>query len=616
MKINEAFRNDSLKILFNAIAARDGISVVFDKTCEVPNANSKGLITLPSPSAVDAHIYWFYAMHELGHLLREMDWTYQGLPKKIDYKDELARSITNILIDYLEEKSFYGNYEGVDSILNVGRNHFIKKYCKMSNDKVAAHKESAPGSLLLSLVMAESELRQEWMGHLVEALPISEFNKKHFAEFSQAYVDINLKTRLNSILSSKDPVTVTVELVKDILAIISHKLPPSPEDGECEECKGTGKGKDGEPCKECGSEPCEACEGTGSDEDGEPCKECEGAGESVTKLHDTGDPAREDEGIGKVEASWTKTMEDLTPEQLTKLLEAIRERVTEIPDKPFEKIHGSGAKYIPWSSHTVHELEKDHPNYRPYMREAIASALGTSAVSKQIAKYLKAMVTESFTYGQKRGKLHQKNIHRLIGQKPMPGVSPSIFKKRNSSILKTDSAVSIVLDCSGSMSGARYFIGAACCVALSETLTGLGIIHEILGFTEDLHLESYVFKNFNTTFTKDKVLNVMANEKIRLMNNADGESVLWAAERLAKRKERSKLMIVLSDGYPSGCYTGDGHAYLKYVCELIEKQSPIDLVGIGISTTAVERFYSHYVIVNNPKDLDEVLFGVLKRFLT
>ena len=111
------------------------------------------------------------------------------------------------------------------------------------------------------------------------------------------------------------------------------------------------------------------------------------------------------------------------------------------------------------------------------------------------------------------------------------------------------------------------------------------------------------------------MLSVVSSSQVHMGCNADGESVLWAAERLAVRPESRKLLVVLSDGMPAGGFDGDGDAYLKHVCNLIETESPIDLVGIGIRTDAPERFYKHHQILHEAEKLDETLFTLLRNFL-
>jgi len=317
-------------------------------------------------------------------------------------------------------------------------------------------------------------------------------------------------------------------------------------------------------------------------------------------------------------------VDDVDAAGLEKIMKAMGKSLTDVlkaEPKREEYVGGwrsGAASYVPYAKTTEKNLEKDGTNgqTRDGYHRMIKSALGNSTVSKQIAKYLKAMSTESYTYGQKSGRIHQKNIHKLVNGKPQPGVQPGIFKRKNSSVLKTDTAITILMDTSGSMSGSKYAIASACCVALNETLTGLRVAHEILGFTEEYHPVHFVFKGYGTTMTKEKMLNVMSSRQVRMGCNADGESVMWAAERLAQRKEKRKLLIVLSDGMPAGGYAGDGDAYLKHVANMIETESNMDLIAVGIRSSAPQKFYRNYKILNDASKLDEVLFTLLREYLT
>lgn len=648
MKTNPALFNEALKKLFCAIADREGITVRFEDDCEDPHASKYRVITLPPPSAVAADRYWYYCFHELGHLLKEMDWSYGWLLEALnEAQNELALSLANIILDNVEEANFFGLYEGVDDILDSGRANFtLEHYLGIKDAQWEDVQENDPvSSLVYAVLFEDMEQRKTWMGTHMETLPSEAVTDKFLKKMTRAVREVDYYGRVGDIIHQHDPGKATLDLVNDLLDILDIPPVPPPEgsgegegEGEgggepCKACEGSGKGDDGEPCEVCGGsgkEPkkCTTCRGEGEGKDGEPCEDCGGTGkepppppEEMRESTKDQDDAMGNDGKG---FDFDMKGVDLSADGLKEVLAKINEQMTKRLDRDKgqkDRIRGwarhesSVAEYTPWAKNNIHVLEKTHTRFRPKLRVAIESALGDSSVSKQVSKYLKAMVSESYTYGQRRGKIHQKNLHKVITGKVSPGVPPPIYKRRNTSVLKTDSAVSLLLDCSGSMSGSKYAIGAACCVAISETLTSIGVPHEILGFSEQSTLESYIFKNFGTTFTKDKTMNVMAHSSVSLSNNADGESVMWAAERLLMRKESRKLLIVLSDGMPAGSFSGNGNAYLKHVCNMIEEESPIDLVGIGIATTAVRSFYKDNVVVHNPKELDATLFSVLKKFL-
>ena len=604
--VNIALSTESLKKLFNAIAGQDGIDVVWDPECKTPKATIDRVITMAPPGGMDGLEFWFKSFHELGHLLHEMDWSYTTLAKYVNPEDELVLVMCNILVDHLEERNFQGHFEGVDNILDEGRAMMLKRdWMKLTPDEFKEIEKNPVNMLILGTMIAEAQLRQFWGGTHVESLPVCDYTH-YFPELRKGLGRIKFLSRLDALADNPAPARECGQLVLDLLGLIGYEPPPPEGEGE-----GDGEG-DGEG------------QGQGMSQDESQEGEGEETGQAVTS--DTMNPYDLDEndpmynpdgmGTGPIEGSGTITgAADIDlPSVLKALQEDLKQRLKDQPKR--ETPNRYDGTYVPHAKHDVRDLEKDGQNFRVAQRQAIVQALGNSTVSKSIGKYLKALTSESYTYGQKRGKIHQKNIHKIVGAKASPGVQPGIFKRKNSAMLKSDSAVTLLMDCSGSMSGSKYTIAAACCVALSETLTGLGIAHEILGFSEEYDLVTYVFKSFGSTLTKQKALNLMANSSINLYSNSDGESLMYAAERLMFRKERRKLLIVLSDGMPCGHYYGDGRAYLKHVCKMIEDESPIDLVGIGIKTTAVEMFYKNNVVVDNPSMLDETLFKVLKGFLT
>lgn len=608
--------SEAMKKLFNSIAGRNGIRVKFDPECIQPCATSDKVVTLPYPTAVNADTFWFYSFHELSHLMPGMDWSYKELWSLLNHKDQLTLIVANVILDNLTERSFYGEYAGVDDIMNAGRSTMVKEDTLAQLDKAEEIKKDPVYELLASMCLQDARQRLDWME--LSAYPPDEYE----FELEKALDTIHYRERLEAMSHVPKPYHQVAELTKDCLKLIDYE-PPPPENqdgegdgegdtGECQQCSGSGTDGDGNEC--------EACGGTGrkpgDGKDGE-----EGDGQSDEAESKPGQARPEPPSpIGNPNLKWTHKAGDPKKSQVAEIAKAIDARLLDKPNKNpkykkrYDVSYYDKETYIPVGKDQVIDCSKDGYPQEGY-RELIEKALGQSTVSKQISKYLKALTTESYTYGQRMGKLHNKNIHRVITSKP--GVQPTIYKKKDATKIKSDSAVTILLDCSGSMSGSRYAIGSACCVALSETLTALQVKHEVLGFTDrGGMLEHYIFKPYTAIHSRERNLDVMASSKVRMSSNADGESVTWAAERLLTRTEKRKLMIVLSDGQPAGSFGGNGNAYLKKVCTMIENESPIDLVGIGISTTAVEEFYKHNVVVQNPDELDGVLFNVLKDFLT
>ena len=108
-------------------------------------------------------------------------------------------------------------------------------------------------------------------------------------------------------------------------------------------------------------------------------------------------------------------------------------------------------------------------------------------------------------------------------------------------------------------------------------------------------IDTYVYKSFDDRMNDARrplgnMLRVASNHG---SCNADGCSVLVATERLLERPERRKVMIVLSDGYPQhhGHSTQSSNIWLRNVIDYTIKKG-IDIMGIGINSNAVKRFFN------------------------
>ena len=232
-----------------------------------------------------------------------------------------------------------------------------------------------------------------------------------------------------------------------------------------------------------------------------------------------------------------------------------------------------------------------------------------------------------------RGRLDARKAHKLgLALKGVP-VDLSRVWKTIDTRKDPKVAVSMLIDCSGSMSGARIDLArkAACC--LSEVLTVLGIPHEILGHTAGqlgdeseapdvapdeysrlLPFVGYEFKNF-----RDAAAPAGVFSEVGLLDNLDGEAVLWALKRLAARRETTKICIILSDGLPMCALsqTDELERHLYTVCKLAERRERegLFLCGIGIRTPRVSEFYKNAEVLKDIGGLPKAVLGIVERIL-
>ena len=216
----------------------------------------------------------------------------------------------------------------------------------------------------------------------------------------------------------------------------------------------------------------------------------------------------------------------------------------------------------------------------------------------------------------------------LRGKAPAVMMGMGNVRRRRSEGNEIDTAVSILVDCSGSMSGSPMALAGQSAIALGECLNSGRIPFEILGHTtfhwrsdlREMLYDNYrkghsyerecaiympIFKPFNKELKRCKHLMGFiptASDN----SNADADAILYSAERLMQRQESNKILMVLADGYPAwhGSRHG-GRSQNQITRDAVEKVDKMGIksVGIGIDCDAVKQFFPRWVVVNDVDDL-------------
>ena len=101
-----------------------------------------------------------------------------------------------------------------------------------------------------------------------------------------------------------------------------------------------------------------------------------------------------------------------------------------------------------------------------------------------------------------------------------------------------------------------------------------------------------------------------------LKENIDGEAITWAFNRLKKRREERKILMVISDGAPVDDSTlsvnsGDFlEKNLKKIVKFIETNSEIEILAIGIGHD-VSRYYKKAIKISDVQELGDVMIDQL-----
>ena len=255
-------------------------------------------------------------------------------------------------------------------------------------------------------------------------------------------------------------------------------------------------------------------------------------------------------------------------------------------------------------------------------------------LANKLQRQLLAKQNRAWDFDLEEGLLDSSKLPRVI----MDPYNSLSFKKEKDLDFK-DTVVTILIDNSGSMRGRPITIAAICADILSRTLERCSVKVEILGFTtknwkgglcRELwnkkgkpkipgrlnDLRHVIYKSADTHWRQAKNnLGLMLKEGL-LKENIDGEAISWAFNRIKKRKEERKILMVISDGAPVDDSTlsvnsGDFlEKHLKKIVRYIEDRSEIEILAIGIGHD-VSRYYNRAIKITDVNELGDVMISQL-----
>jgi len=260
-------------------------------------------------------------------------------------------------------------------------------------------------------------------------------------------------------------------------------------------------------------------------------------------------------------------------------------------------------------------------------------------LANKLQRQLLAKQNRAWEFDLEEGLLDSSKLTRVIID-PYNSLS---FKKEKDLDFK-DTIVTLLIDNSGSMRGRPITIAALCSDILSRTLERCSVKVEILGFTTKNwkggksrekwnkdnkpkkpgrlnDLRHIIYKSADTQWRQSKQnLGLMLKEGL-LKENIDGEAISWAYNRLKKRKEERKILMIISDGAPVDDSTlsvnsGDFlEKHLKKVVKFIENKNDVEILAIGIGHD-VSRYYKKAIKVTDVQELGDVMISQLSGLFT
>ncbi|MDC1242364.1 cobalt chelatase [Gammaproteobacteria bacterium] len=257
-------------------------------------------------------------------------------------------------------------------------------------------------------------------------------------------------------------------------------------------------------------------------------------------------------------------------------------------------------------------------------------------LANRLQRLLLAKQNTNWNFNLEEGILDTARLHRVIAE---PG-HPLSYKQETETNFK-DTVVTLLIDNSGSMRGRSISLAAICGDIIGSTLERCQIKTEVLGFTTKHwkggeskqkwisegsfmnpgrlnDIRHIIFKSADNSWRRArKYFGAMLKEGL-LKENIDGEALTWSHDRLIKRNEERKILIVISDGAPVDDSTLSANrenyleSHLKKIIAQIETESPVELQAIGIGHD-VSKYYNNAITINRAEELGEVLLEELTK---
>lgn len=217
-----------------------------------------------------------------------------------------------------------------------------------------------------------------------------------------------------------------------------------------------------------------------------------------------------------------------------------------------------------------------------------------------------------------------KNILRFFTDE-----NPRLFYKKQHESPHIDAAFSLLVDCSASMHD-KFEETKKGIVLFHEALKSMKIPHEITGFWEDANQatkesqpnyfkQAIQFEHSHLTSLGPEIMDLQAEE-----DNRDGFAIRIIGERLLKRQEKQKFLIIFSDGEPAAFNYDHNGIVDTHEAVYDMRKKGVEVINIFLSKDHVgeeqkkvfKNIYGQYsLVVESLPDLPDMVFPLLKKLL-
>jgi len=200
---------------------------------------------------------------------------------------------------------------------------------------------------------------------------------------------------------------------------------------------------------------------------------------------------------------------------------------------------------------------------------------------------------------------------RRLAQLATTANSQTLYRQPRNQ-LTNSTAVTILIDNSGSMKKSQFETVAVLADTLSRAMDQAGVTNEILGHTTGAwtggramrawksagepaqpgrvaELAHIVYKDADSSWRRSRRSLAAMVVTRHFRESVDGEAIIWAHNRLLQRQEPRKILVVVSDGAPAEAATPLANGSREYLADhlaqvvrQIERRSTVEIAALSI----------------------------------
>lgn len=277
-----------------------------------------------------------------------------------------------------------------------------------------------------------------------------------------------------------------------------------------------------------------------------------------------------------------------------------------------------------------------------------------ATIKRKLERSIMAMDRRGWNPRQRDGVVDTKRLPAIM-------TGDELVRKKRTENHFPSTAISMLVDCSGSMSGDRIKLAQKTTIVLAEAFSKTPVSLEVSGFTGYQHedtMRQYIEGNGyqydpntkNTAVdgngapirmsikppTYDRIDSCtmfmlkhfderIADARMAIGNMADlpsggtpdADAIIYAVRRLLKRRVHRRIMLVLADGGPGWTQNENAKRCDEQLRDSIEfaKTSGIEIVGIGINTGRLGRYYERHTNISDVEEMPKRIVDGVARML-